>query len=424
MLIQNIKQKFDPIYLGVLSLPILAVISIFLLELVLIMILCAFLINCVKEKKNFIYFDNFFFKFFILFYFYLLLNFVIQSKQIDTLSIIFYFRYSFYVIAIYFYLENKKNLLIDFLKVIFVLVLFLGIDSIFQSIFGYNIVGLKIITDYRASSFFGDELILGSFIFRVIPFILIISFLKKNFLNDKITSFFLIFVFLIIFLSGERISMILTGILFVLYFFVFKKEYVFKYLKIYILIFFIVVSFLLIFSKSYQTRYIIQPINDLSSNYKITQDLLHNYQKKPSVIYFSGLHHNLMITSLRIFQDNKLFGSGPRSYRKVCGDYKINAFSCDSHPHGFYIQLAAETGIVGLFFLIILYLIILKKFYSLCKKEKSRIVNIKLCILGFYIVALWPIIPSGNFFNNWLSIMMYIPASFYLYLDKKKEVFL
>jgi O-antigen ligase len=131
-----------------------------------------------------------------------------------------------------------------------------------------------------------------------------------------------------------------------------------------------------------------------------------------------------MITSLRIFQDNKLFGSGPRSYRKVCGDYKINAFSCDSHPHGFYIQLAAETGIVGLFFLIILYLIILKKFYSLCKKEKSRIVNMKLCILGFYIVALWPIIPSGNFFNNWLSIMMYIPASFYLYLDKKKEVFL
>ena len=68
----------------------------------------------------------------------------------------------------------------------------------------------------------------------------------------------------------------------------------------------VVVSLVLIFSKSYQTRYIIQPINDLSNRYSVTQNLLHNYKNKPSVIYFSGLHHNLMITSLRIFQDKKL----------------------------------------------------------------------------------------------------------------------
>lgn len=422
---QNFSVKnFDFIYLSILLLPALAVLSIFLLELVLILILFAFIINCIQEKKIFVYFNNFFFKFFFIFYLYLLFNFIIQSEQIDTLSVIFYFRYSFYVIAIYYFLESKKNLLRDFLKIIFFLVLFLGGDAIFQSIFGYNIIGLKIITDYRASSFFGDELILGSFVFRIIPFIFIISFLNKKLFDNKIISFFLIFIFLIIFLSGERISMTLSVMLFILYFFIFRKENIFKYLKIYIIIFLSIISLLLIFSKSYQTRYIVQPINDLSNNYSVTQDLLHDYPKKPSIIYFSGLHHNLMITSLRIFQDNKIFGSGPRSYRKACKDYKINAFSCDSHPHGFYVQLAAETGIIGLSFLIMLYLIILHKFFNLCKIEKSRIVNIKLCILGFYIVALWPIIPSGNFFNNWLSIMMYMPASFYLYLDKKKEDFL
>jgi O-antigen ligase len=420
---KDFKKNFDIVYLLILLIPILAVFSILLLEIALIVISFLFIFICVNEKKNFEYFNNFIFKFFLIFYLYLLTNYIIQSEQINTLSIIFYFRYSLYIIAIYFYFENKKNLFLNFLKVIFFLVLFLGIDTIFQSIFKYNLIGFKIITSYRASSFFGDELILGSFILRLLPFIFIICLFEKKIFNDKINSFFITFCFLIIFLSGERTSMILSGLLFVLYFFIFKKEKIFKYLKIYFSVFLIIISLILLFSKNYQFRYITQPLSDLSENYKVTQDLLHNYEKKPRIIYFSGLHHNLMITSLRIFKNNKIFGSGPRSYRDVCGDYKINVFSCDNHPHNFYIQLAAETGIIGLSFLILLYLIILNRFYNLSKAEKTQVVNIKLCILGFYIIALFPIMPSGNFFNNWLSILIYLPAATYLYLDKKTKVF-
>jgi len=416
------KKNFDVIYYLILSIPILAIFSIFLLEIALIVICFSFIINCLREKKNFKYFNNFIFKFFAIFYLYLLINFIIQSEKINTLSVIFYFRYSLYIIAIYFYFENKKNLFLNFLKVILLLVLILGIDAIFQTIFKYNIIGLKIISNYRASSFFGDELILGSFILRILPFVFIVSLFEKKIFNDKIISLFIAFCFLIIFLSGERTSMVLSGLLFVLFFFIFKKERIFRYLKIYISVFLIIVSLVLLLSKSYQFRYIIQPLSDLSENYKITQDLLTDYEKKPRIIFFSGLHHNLMITSLRIFKKNKFFGSGPRSYRDVCYDYQINRFSCDTHPHNFYIQLAAETGIIGLSFLILLYLIILNKFYNLIIKEKTEVTRIKLCILAFYLIALWPIIPSGNFFNNWLSIMLYLPATVYLYLDKKTKV--
>ena len=33
-------------------------------------------------------------------------------------------------------------------------------------------------------------------------------------------------------------------------------------------------------------------------------------------------------------------------------------------------------------------------------------------------VNLWPLIPSGNFFNNWLSIIMFFPIGFYIFSIK------
>ena len=41
--------------------------------------------------------------------------------------------------------------------------------------------------------------------------------------------------------------------------------------------------------------------------------------------------------------------------------------------------------------------------------------------IRFYISALWPIIPSGNFFNNWLSIMTFLPFLFLLYINKNNN---
>ena len=38
-------------------------------------------------------------------------------------------------------------------------------------------------------------------------------------------------------------------------------------------------------------------------------------------------------------------------------------------------------------------------------------------------INLWPIIPSGNFFNNWLSMIYFYPIGFYLYFKYKNEKF-
>ena len=226
----------------------------------------------------------------------------------------------------------------------------LTVDTLIQSFFGFNSIGLQLIEDNRPSSFFGDELILGSYLFRILPFLLIFLLIEEDSFPKFLKVIFVFLSFIIIFLSGERTSMLLSLFLLFTYVFLFKDFKIVKTLKYLITILLIVFSLLLIFSKKYQHRFIFEPLDDLSNNYNVTKHLLEGYPNEPKIIFFSGLHHNLMITSLRIFDDNKIFGSGPRSYRNECENYKINRFSCDRHPHNYYIQLLSETSLIGVSF--------------------------------------------------------------------------
>ena len=40
-------------------------------------------------------------------------------------------------------------------------------------------------------------------------------------------------------------------------------------------------------------------------------------------------------------------------------------------------------------------------------------------LIGIIIVNLWPLVPSGNFYNNWLSLLYFYPVGFYLYFKNK-----
>ena len=262
--------------------------------------------------------------------------------------------------------------------------------------------------------------ILGSFIFRLLPFVFLTIILDKKFFSKRFSYFLILLSFLIIFLSGERVSMILSLFLLIIYFILLKENNVIKNLRVIFIGFIIIVSTILTFSKDYQYRYVLQPFKDLSNSYNVTQDLLKNYDKEPRIIFFSGLHHNLMITNLSIFNENKIFVSGPRRYINICKDYQIHRYSCDTHPHNYYLQLLVETGVVGFSLLISLYIFVIKESFNILRKKKQKY-KVKLCLIGFYISALWPIIPSGNIFNNWVSIMIFLPVPFYLYLSKNTK---
>ena len=89
-------------------------------------------------------------------------------------------------------------------------------------------------------------------------------------------------------------------------------------------------------------------------------------------------------------------------------------------------QFLAETGLIGYSFLILslfyVFFCAFKQFMSIIRKKKLPFKNHQICILAGFLIALWPLGTSGNFFNNWLSIVYYLPVGFYLYfLEKVQE---
>ena len=103
--------------------------------------------------------------------------------------------------------------------------------------------------------------------------------------------------------------------------------------------------------------------------------------------------------------------------------YSITKNGCTTHPHNFYLQLLSETGIIGFIFLISLFLylvfLLIKNFIYSILKKKPILTNFQICLLLGFLITLLPFIPNGNFFNNWLSMIMFFPIGFYIFSLKK-----
>ena len=196
------KQSFSLILLLI---PLSFVFGIVLTELLLALSILFFI---VFNKDTSIYLDK---KIIFLFLLSIYIFFNAKFQILDNLkySSFFHFRYVFLSLSIFFLCQffesfkKKSNFLIFF--TFFFLVIF--IDVIFQFFYGSNLLGFRIING-RVSSFFKEELILGSYLVRILPIILWTLFffkinLKKNYL---FLIFFFTFYFISIYLSGERTS--------------------------------------------------------------------------------------------------------------------------------------------------------------------------------------------------------------------------
>ena len=125
-----------------------------------------------------------------------------------------------------------------------------------------------------------------------------------------------------------------------------------------------------------------------------------------------------------MFSNNTLFGIGPKNYRIECKSEKYLEFNaCSTHPHQTYFQLLSETGIIGTFpvMLVFLYFIyvytkgIIRIYFFDDNQKTTRLKNIlSIC----FIITLLPLIPTGSFFSSWLSVIYYLPIPFYFYLIK------
>ncbi len=412
------------------------------------------------KNRKLEYFNNRIVFFFLLFSIYVLINAIFNLDYIDLkISSIFYFRFIFFSISIFFlleYLENKSKT--DTKKIILILsiiISFIIFDSLTQFFFGKNIFGYEII-DFRISSIFGEELVLGSFFLKFLPFFLFIYIyfdLDKTPNNKNYISFFLSLYLIVIYISGSRTSIVLMFLFLFLIIFFIKDLKKICLKSILILSIFIFLTSVFDIGKSNTfNRVFIKTFNQITGQYyadirnresyfyeqydfvkemenkknhseKISEhfELYPIHQTIRSLELFSKKHTGHYELAYHLFIKNPIFGIGPKGFRNYCRniDYDSKIGMCTTHPHNFLVQITAELGIIGfLFYLISLFFIIFKIKKSFIKK-KDKFQKMFLIISIGVVTFFFPLVPSGNFFNNWLSIVNYYYIGFYMFTYKK-----
>lgn len=501
------KNNFSLILLSLL--PCAFVIGPFLVELIVNILIILFLFKLLKEK-NFSFFKEKIVIFFFSFYVFLLIC-LLNSDFIDEtiLNIFFYFRFILFPFAVFEILnKSKENLKILYIFLLITVAIVI-IDGYIQFFFEKNMFGFEKYRQDRISGFFKEDLILGSYLSRILFVLIALTFyFKSNPKLSKISFLTICLCIVMIFLSGERAAFFKTLIGLIIIFFVTGIKWK---IKVFGLIFFpISLILIMLINQNVFDRY----VNQLKN---------HIFGKPEKNIVFLQNYLPMFKTSLKMFNDNKLIGQGPKTFRYHCddkrfvsyfpdelfvdnsiltinipwkekrplelqkvfvstgqiiekgdevfsynyvGDNKLNIYysnregiikkifkekiiihnhvflqiepqhsprsefvkrnACNTHPHNFYIQLLAETGIIGFLFIFLLFIfltyLIFINFLYLINKNSKKLSDCELVLLTGLLLSIWPLTTNGNFFNNWINLMSFYPLGFYLYMSRRKDV--
>ena len=321
-----------------------------------------------------------------------------------------YLRFGIFFLILIFLLKFER----DFYKTLrlFILISIITVlsDSLIQFFTGYNVLGYE--KDSRLSSFFGDEKILGSFMIKLTPIFISLYFIDKKKIKIDLTIFLvLLFSLILILLSAERSAL---G-LFILYIILLSSILVKNKKKIILISIFLltIITIPILTIDKLKNRYFL-----------ILKDQLVQINDQGNIddIYmFTQAHDYMFKTAINIFKSKPLTGYGTKTFREKCNNEKFkhlnHKHACNTHPHNYYFQMLSENGIIGFLFLVSLYLIFIKDYiYNLIVGTKnSQLFNLSVIS---NLVILWPLIPHGNFFNNWLSIFIYLNLGIYLYFKE------
>ena len=415
MLSQRKINFFFFFFLSILPLSIIFGPSISLINIVLA---SSFVLIVIFYQKEFYFLNNPSIKLILFLYIYLIFNSLISQDFLVGANRNFGFvRFILLFISInYFFFKypNAKNIFYFWMLIIIILALDAHIEFFLgKNIFGWGAVEINGILQphgKRIVSFFKDEPIVGAYLSGFI--LMTFGFLLQKFNNKNVLPWlFILFILSAILISGERSNAIkiFFGLILMFLFFDFLN---FK--KKLIILILAISSFVLILNQSeyLKTRYLNQFIFNFTSKEKLQKFISESDYFK---LYRSGIN---------VFKNNPFFGVGNKNYRiETCSDEEKNKkynYYCLTHPHQIYIEFLAEHGLVGTVILLSIFFALMFKILLNILVSKNYIQIGSFC---FIIFVFTPLLPSGAFFSDFNSTLLWLNISIMFASCKKTNIF-
>jgi hypothetical protein len=321
------------------------------------------------------------------------------------------------------YPNEYEKIIFGTWTIIFLVVTF---DVIFEMFFGFNTLGLQSIDPGRIASFFGTELVVGSYYLGFC--LIVLSYVHTNYKDNKLLKLFLIvFIIIVSFLIGER-SNFIKILLGISLFYIFTSDLNFKNLTIIAILMFVSIFSIMETSKATKERYsyffnitshcnvalqreplyVLKAIGssgDLTKKFCTIKDSL-VYMYKASQY---GAHYNV---AYKIYKEFPIFGVGIKNFRYESNkdkyeniEYERTRHRQATHPHQIHLEILSETGTFG--YLSFLIFILLSLFLSLKNYFKNKNV-FQLSGIIFVLTSLIPMLPSGSFFTTFSSGIFWV----------------
>lgn len=337
--------------------------------------------------------------YFLIFYFFIVILSIINFIELKTLvKNIAYIRFLFFSYFIYLILQNINSFK-SCMKIWNIGFFLIFLDVVYQLIFLEDIFGYKV-EMWRFSGPFGEEQILGSYIFFFLTIYSSTFFLDKE-KNIFILDLIFISSIVLIFLSGERKTIILSTTYFLFYLLFIRRNL----LLIFVMLLLLVGGFFNVKTNlpGVYNRVVVNTYEQIFSN--------------KNIYIFSKSYHNLYKTGFNLGKENFPLGTGPKNYRHKCKETLLES-KCSTHPHNLMLQLFIEMGFIGVIFYFVGYLFFFMEFIkNLFKKNSNKSLSL---ILSSLLLWLMPLSSFGNFFNNFLSMQFYFLIGLYLFVRSKE----
>ncbi|HEC74437.1 MAG TPA: hypothetical protein ENI26_08700 [Methylophaga aminisulfidivorans] len=320
-----------------------------------------------------------------------------------------YYRWPLFAAAMCFWILTTEKRFFAFELGVFVLLIFIVVDTVIQyftgsDMFGYKPIGVRLTGPF-------NKLIPGTFSLRIIFIAVSFIYFSQYITNERvrvisvISALFIGLIF--IFLTGERgafLSMFLGSIIIVISLFIVLKRQR-KFLLLFTLIFFILSSFFAFSQQKIINRTFI-------SSYHYIIDWKDSASAK------------VIVPAIGIWQENNsLTGIGVKNYSDVCRQDKYEHYgslidrNC-YHPHNIYVQWLVEAGVIGFLLFLVFLVFVIRDFFRYSWFSPQRLVGIfAFCV---FLTTFWPIMGSMSFFHNSIASIIWLSLSWSLAKTRKE----